>query len=212
MFTPTEWLALATTSIGVAGTLAAAAITQAFANKREKRQWTQNRETQAQLWEREDLLRFHDDKRMAYSSYIAKMHLWLTQMGSQVEGDYGGQAYGPDGFGEFESEITLIRAQLELIAPGEVWTAAEVLWASGAAAALTLALPDMYSKKKRKENISDFSGHLIRCISAMREDLARGAQRLTTNHSSPTDTSSRDDRHPEGQRLGRGRAAGQPDG
>ena len=147
MFTSAEWLAFATTGIGVVGTLAGVTITQAFANKREERQQVQNRETQIQLWEREDSLRFHNDKKMAYATLIAKMHPWLTQMQSQLHGEYGGQAYSPDGFGEFESEITNLRAQLELIAPSEVWTAAEVLWASGAAAALTLALPDMYSKE-----------------------------------------------------------------
>ena len=181
MFTSTEWLALATAGIGVIGTLAGVTITQAFANKREKSQQVQNRETQIRLWEREDSLRFHNDKKMAYSTLIAKMHLWLTQMLSQLHGEYGSQAYPPNGFGEFESEITSLRAQLELIAPPEVWTAAEAIWASGAAVALTLALPDMYSKEKRDKNISEFTGHLTRCISVMRHDLSKDARILTAS-------------------------------
>lgn len=179
MLISTEWLALATAAIGVGGTLAGAAITQAFATKRESRQWSQSRESQAQLWEREDSLRFHDDKRIAYSTFIGKMHLWSAQMHSQLHEDYGGQAYAPDGFNEFQSDVMELMAQLELIAPPKVWTAAEVLWGAGAAIALTLALPDMHSKEKREKNISDFTGHLLRCISAMREDLATGRSRFT---------------------------------
>jgi hypothetical protein len=178
MLTSTEWLALATAAIGVAGALAGAAITQAFATKRENRQWSQSCENQARLWKREDSLRFHDDKRIAYSTFIGKMHLWSTQMHTQLHGDYGGQAYPPDGFDGFQSDVMTIMAQLELIAPSKVWTAAEVLWGAGAAIALTLALPDMYSKEKREKNVSDFTGHLVRCISAMREDLATDRSRL----------------------------------
>lgn len=186
MLTSAEWLALIASSIGVAGTLAGAAISQAFANKRENRREVQLNQNQTELWEREDWLRFLDDKKIAYATLIAKMHLWLTQMQCQLHGDYGGQAYPPDGFGKFESEITMIRAQLELIAPPKVWTAAEVLWASGATTALTLSLPDMYSEKKRDQNISSFAGNLTKCIAAMRDDLAEGRQRLTVSRKSPT--------------------------
>jgi hypothetical protein len=186
MFTSTEWLALATTGIGVVGTLAGVTITQAFANKREQRQRIQDRDTQIQLWEREDSLRFHNDKKVAYSTFIAKMHLWLTQMQSQLHGEYGGQAYPSDGFGEFESEITSLRAQLELIAPPEVWTATEVLWASGAAVTLTLAVPDMYSKERRDQNTSEFAKHLTRCIGVMRHDLAKGVRTLTASKPAPS--------------------------
>lgn len=194
MPTTAEWLALATAGIGIIGTLAGVTITQAFANKREKRQLTQDREKQVQLWEREDSLRFHADKKVAYSTFIGKMHLWLNQMLSQVEEDYGGQAYPPDGFNEFQSEIMTLMAQIELIAPGNVWTAAEVVWASGASAALTLALPDMYSKEKRKANVSAFSGHLVKCISAMRVNLSESSSRLATSQQAPTDSSPRDDK------------------
>ena len=172
MVTSAEWLALGTSSAGVIGALAGVAITQAFASKREKRQWVQSREDQIQLWEREELLRFHDDKKVAYSTLIGKMHLWAEQMNSQLHKDYGGQAYGPDGFGEFETEVMTIMAQVELISPPEVWTAAEVMWGSGISTTLTLAVPDMYSEKKRKENVSSFHGHLVKCIAVMRDDLA----------------------------------------
>jgi hypothetical protein len=181
MLTPTEWLALATAAIGVGGTLAGAAIAQAFATKRENRQWNQSRENQAQLWEREDSLRFHDDKRIVYSAFIGKMHLWSAQMHSQLHEDYGGQAYPPDGFNEFQSDVMALMAQLELIAPPKVWTSAEVLWGAGASIALTLALPDMYSKDKREKIVSDFTGHLVRCISAMRDDLATFRSGLTAS-------------------------------
>ena len=180
MITSAEWLPLGTASIGVIGALAGAAISQAFASKREKRQWIQSRENQIQLWEREELLRFHDDKKIAYAAFIGKMHLWAHQMSSQLHQEYGGQAYGPNGFGEFETEVMTIMAQVELIAPPEVWTAAEVLWGSGAATALTLAVPDMYSQKRREENVSSFSRHLVKCIAVMRDDLASGRRSLAT--------------------------------
>jgi hypothetical protein len=194
MLTSAEWLALATSGIGIAGTLAGATITQAFANKREKRQSTEDREKQAQLWEREDSLRFHADKKIAYSTFIGKMHLWLSQMLGQVEGNWGGQAYPPDGFNEFQAEIMTLRAQIELIAPGNVWTAAEVVWASGVTTALTLGLPDMYPKDKRRANVSGFGGELVKCIAAMRVDLSESSYRLTTTQQTSTDSSPRDDK------------------
>lgn len=154
MVTSAEWLALGTASIGVIGALAGSAITQAFANKREKRQWMQSRENQIQLWEREELLRFHNDKKIAYSAFIGKMHLWAHQMNSQLHQEYGGQAYGPDGFGEFETEVMAMMAQVELIAPPEVWTAAEVMWGLGAATALTLCGSGyVFAEKARRERI-----------------------------------------------------------
>jgi hypothetical protein len=179
MLTSAEWLALGASGIGVIGTLAGTTITQAFANKRERRQLIQSSESQAGLWEREDSLRFHSDKKIVYSAFIGKMHLWSSQMNSQLHGDYGGQAYGPhDGFDAFESEIATLRAQIELIAPPQVWTAAEVIWGAGAAIALTLALPDRYPEKQREENVSHFSGYLVKCIDVMREDLTGERRRL----------------------------------
>lgn len=185
MLTSTEWLTLGASGIGVIGTLAGATITQVFASKREARQWDQNRESQTELWGREDSLRFHNDKRAAYSAFIGRMHIWASQMHSQLHGEYGGQAYGPHGgFDEFESEISALRAQLELIAPPQVWTAAEVMWGAGAAIALTLALPDRYPEKQCEENVSHFSGYLIKCIDVMREDLIGESRRLSilSNH------------------------------
>jgi hypothetical protein len=188
MLTSTEWLALSASGIGVIGTLAGATITQAFANKRERKLWIQSRESQTELWEREDSLRFHNDKKMAYSVFIGKMHLWHSQMTSQLHGDYGGQAYGPNGgFDKFETEISALRAELELIAPPQVWTAAEVMWGAGAAIALTLALPDRYSDKHRNDNVSHFSGYLVDCIAVMREDLTGERRRLSNIEQPLTD-------------------------
>lgn len=180
MLTSAEWLALGASGIGVIGTLAGTATTQAFANKRERRQWLQSRDSQTELWAREDSLRFHNDKKVVYSAFIGKMHLWATQMTSQLHGDYGGQAYDSHGgFDEFESEVTALRAQLELIAPPQVWTAAEVMWGAGAAIALTLALPDRHTEEHRKENVSHFSGYLVKCIEVMRQDLIGEMSRLS---------------------------------
>jgi hypothetical protein len=171
VITSTEWLGLGTAFIGVAGTLAASVITYTLASKQERRRWLQEKEDRALLWERENALRFHGEKRIMYSEFIGKMHLWHTQMSSQLHDEFGGQAYGPDGeFAKFETEITTLRAQLDLIAPPRVRTAAEVLWASGAATALTLALPE-FSEEKRKTNVSSFAGHLLECIMLMRNDL-----------------------------------------
>jgi hypothetical protein len=181
MITSAEWLAFAASGIGVIGTLAGAAIAQSFANKREHRQWDQSRESQAELWAREDSLRFHSDKKAAYAAFISKMHLWMSQMHSQLHEDYGGQAYGPSGgFDKFETEVTELRSLLELIAPVTVWMAADVAWGAGCAIALTLAVPDRYSKEKREANVSDFTRYLRKCIKVMRDDLIGDRKKLAS--------------------------------
>ncbi len=100
------------------------------------------------------------------------MQLWHHQMLYQLNGTYGAQAYKPDGgFDDFDTELLTLLGRLQLIAPSDIWSKAETLRASGAATALTLALPDMYSKKRRENNVHDYHRHLVTCLQAMRADL-----------------------------------------
>jgi hypothetical protein len=180
MMTSTEWLTIGTAFIGIAGTLAGSVITYTLANKQERKRWLQEKEDRTQTWERENALRFHGEKRIIYSEYLGKMYMWHSQMTSQLHEEYGGQAYGPDGdFAKFEAEITTLRAQLDLIAPHQVRTSAEILWGAGAAIALTLALPDRYSKERREKNVSDFTRYLSECRNLMRDDVNKSGQGLT---------------------------------
>jgi hypothetical protein len=91
------WLPLLVAALGIAGTVTGVVLTQRNANHRDDITWARERERERQAWEREDLARTFDDRRVAYVEFfiavkaLAKMaydrDCGLTE-GAELPGDW----------------------------------------------------------------------------------------------------------------------------
>lgn len=68
------WTPVLAASVAVIGTLAAAIFSQVWSARREDRRRADERSDKADVYEREDQLRLHEERRMAYLKYLKALH------------------------------------------------------------------------------------------------------------------------------------------
>jgi len=70
------WVPLLVAAVGLLSTFGAAALTQRQASRREQRQWQREREARLEQWQREDSVRWLEDRQRTYARFVAALYEW----------------------------------------------------------------------------------------------------------------------------------------
>jgi hypothetical protein len=78
------WVPLVVAGVGLVSTFGAAALTQWQANRREKKQRALERAARQEQWQREDSLRWHQDRQQTYARFLSALYEWDAKLFSAL--------------------------------------------------------------------------------------------------------------------------------
>jgi hypothetical protein len=78
----TVWVPLVTAAVGLAAGLGTSVFTQRRADAREDVRWRRERDDRQEQWQREDSLRWVQDRKQAYARLVVALYEWDTALAS----------------------------------------------------------------------------------------------------------------------------------